>query len=54
MVEDIHMKARMIGTIFAIRIRVGKACYFDANLKNTLNQLLSDASAYGTDNVVSS
>jgi hypothetical protein len=48
MVEDIHMKARMMGVTFAIKTREAKDRYVDANFKNTLSELSSDASVYGT------
>jgi hypothetical protein len=49
MVEQIHMKARMMGVTFAIKNREAKDRYIDANFKNTLNELVSDASVYGTE-----
>ena len=52
MVEDIHMKARMMGTTFAIKTREAKDRYIDSNFKNTLSELLSDASVYGTEIVM--
>lgn len=52
MVENIHMKARMMGVTFAIKTREAKDRYIDANFKNTLNELQSDASAYGTEIVM--
>jgi hypothetical protein len=52
MVEDIHMKGRMMGTTFVIKGREAKDRYIDANFKNTLNELLSDASVYGTEIVM--
>ncbi len=52
MVEDIHMKARMMGTTFAIKSRDAKDRYIDANFKNTLSELSSDASAYGAEIVM--
>lgn len=49
MVEQIHMKARMMGVTFAIKSRDAKDRYLDANFKNTLSELVSDASVYGTE-----
>jgi hypothetical protein len=49
MVEQIHMKARMMGITFAIKTREAKDRYVDANFKNTLSELVSDASVYGTE-----
>src|SRR5262245_20882709 len=44
MVEEIHMKSRMMGTTFVIKTREAKDRYIDSNFKNTLSELLSDAS----------
>jgi hypothetical protein len=52
MVEQIHMKARMMGTVFAIKTRDAKDRYIDSNFKNTLWELTSDASVYGTEIVM--
>ena len=52
MVEEIHMKARMMGDVFAIKTREAKDRYIDSNFKNTLSELTSDASAYGTEIVM--
>ncbi len=52
MVEQIHMKARMMGTIFAIKTREAKDHYIESNFKNTLSELISDASSYGTEIVI--
>lgn len=49
LVEDIHMRARMIGTTFVIKTRKAKDRYIDSNFKNTLSELISDASVYGTE-----
>jgi hypothetical protein len=49
MVEQIHMKARMMGITFTIKTREAKDRYVDANFKNTLSELVSDASVYGTE-----
>jgi hypothetical protein len=52
MVEDIHMKGRMMGATFAIKSREAKDRYIDANFKNTLNELSADASSYGAEIVM--
>jgi hypothetical protein len=52
MVETIHMKARMMGTAFAIKTREAKDRYVESNFKNTLSELLSDGSVYGTEIVM--
>ena len=52
MVENIHMKARMMGTTFAMKTREVKDRLIDSNLKNTLSELGSDASVYGTEIVM--
>lgn len=52
MVEDIHMKARMMGVTFAMKTREAKDRYIDANFKNTISELQADASVYGTEIVM--
>jgi hypothetical protein len=52
MVEEIHMKTRMMGNIFSIKTREAKDRYIDSNFKNTLSELTSDASVYGTEIVM--
>jgi hypothetical protein len=52
MVEEIHMKARMMGEVFAIKTREAKDRYIDSNFKNTLSEMMSYASAYGTEIVM--
>lgn len=47
MVEQVHMKQRMMGTIFAIKTREAKDRYIDSQLKNALDELLGDAVNYG-------
>ena len=49
MVEQFHMKTRMMGVTFAVKTREAKDRYIDANFKNTLSELVSDASVYGTE-----
>jgi hypothetical protein len=49
MVEDIHMKRRLMGTAFAIKTREAKDKYIYSNFKNTLVELHSDLVNYGPD-----
>ena len=49
MVENIHMKQRMMGMTFAIKTRDAKDRYLDSQFKNTLDELLADAANYGVD-----
>ena len=49
MVENIHMKRRMMGASFAIKTRDAKDKYIYSNFKNTLAELHSDLINYGTD-----
>lgn len=49
MVENIHMKQRMMGVTFSIKTREAKDRYIDSQFKNSLDELLSDAANYGTD-----
>jgi hypothetical protein len=49
MVEDIHMKRRLMGTAFAIKTREAKDKYLYSNFKNTLAELHSDLVNYGPD-----
>ncbi len=49
MVENIHMKRRMMGTIFAIKSREAKDKFIHSNFKNTLAELHSDIVNYGPD-----
>ncbi len=52
MVENIHMKQRMMGMTFAIKSREAKDRYIDSQFKNSLDELLSDAANYGTEIVL--
>ena len=52
MVEEIHMKSRMMGVTFAIKTREAKDRYIDANFKNTLSEISADTSTYGTEIVM--
>jgi hypothetical protein len=49
MVENIHMKRRLMGTAFAIKTREAKDKYIYSNFKNTLAELHSDLINYGPD-----
>ena len=48
-VENIHMKQRMIGVTFSIKTREAKDRYIDLNLKNFLEELSTDLVNYGSD-----
>ena len=52
MVETIHMKQRMMGIPFSIKIRAAKDRYIDSNFKNFLEELSTDLANYGTDIVL--
>jgi hypothetical protein len=52
MVENIHMKQRMIGIPFSLKSRDAKDKYIESNLKNLLTELSSDVINYGTDIVL--
>jgi hypothetical protein len=52
MVENIHMKQRMIGMPFSLKNRDAKDRYIESNLKNLLTELSSDVINYGTDIVL--
>jgi hypothetical protein len=52
MVENIHMKERMMGIPFSIKTREAKDKYIDSNFKNLLAELSSDLINYGTDTVL--
>jgi hypothetical protein len=49
MVENIHMKKRMMGNLFAIKTREAKDKYIYSNFKNTISELHSDVINYGPD-----
>jgi hypothetical protein len=49
MVENIHMKRRMMGNVFAIKTREAKDKYLYSNFKNTIAELHSDLINYGPD-----
>jgi len=50
--ENIHMKQRMIGMTFAIKTREAKNRYIDSQFKNALDELLGDIADYGVDIVL--
>ena len=52
LIENIHLKSRMMGINFVIKTRQAKDRYIEANFKNTLNELQADASVYGTEIVM--
>jgi hypothetical protein len=52
MVENIHMKQRMMGIPFSMKNRDAKDRYIESNFKNLLTELCSDAVNYGTDVVL--
>lgn len=49
MVENVHMKKRMMGNVFAIKTREAKDRYIYSNFKNTIAELHSDVINYGSD-----
>jgi hypothetical protein len=52
MVENIHMKKRMMGMPFSIKSRDAKDRYIESNFKNLLAELSSDFINYGSDIVL--
>jgi hypothetical protein len=52
MVENIHMKQRMMGIPFSIKSRDSKDRYIESNFKNLLAELSSDLINYGSDIVL--
>ena len=48
MVENIHMKQRTMGLTFVLKSREAKGRRIESQFKNTLNELLGDASHYGS------
>jgi hypothetical protein len=52
MVEEVHMKQRMMGMPFSIRTRESKDKYIDSNLRNVLSELSTDLVNFGTDIVL--
>lgn len=52
MVENIHMKQRMMGVTFAVKTREAKDRYVDSQFKNALDELLAETANYGVDIVL--
>jgi hypothetical protein len=52
MVENIHMKQRTMGLTFVSKSREAKDRRIESQFKNTLNELLGDASHYGSEIVL--
>src|SRR5919106_3859364 len=52
MVENVHMKQRMMGIPFSTKTRESKDRYLDSNLRNVLSELSADLVNYGTDIVL--
>ena len=52
MVENIHMKRRMMGVTFSIKTREAKDRYIDSQFKNSLDELLADTASYGVEIVL--
>lgn len=52
MVENVHMKQRVMAIPFSLRTRESKDKYIDSNLKNVLSELSADLVNYGTDIVL--
>lgn len=52
MVENIHMKRRIMGTTFVIKKREAKDRYLSSNLKNTLAELHADMINHGVENIL--
>ena len=52
MIENIHMKQRMMGIPFSIKSRDAKDRYIESNFKNLLAELTSDLINYGSDVVL--
>ena len=49
LVENVHMKQRTMGRTFALKSREAKDMRIESQFKNTLNEILGDASDYVTD-----
>jgi phosphoenolpyruvate carboxylase len=52
LVENVHMKQRMTGVTFVLKSRDAKDKYINSQFKNTLNELLGDASYYSSEIVL--
>ncbi len=47
-VENIHMKRRIMGLSFVLKSREAKDRWIESHFKSALNELLGDASHYGS------
>lgn len=52
MVESVHMKQRAMGLTFVLKSREAKDRRIESQFKDTLNELLGDASHYGSEIVL--
>jgi hypothetical protein len=52
LVENVHMKQRTMGLTFVLKSREAKDRRIESQFKNTLNELLGDASHYGSEIVL--
>jgi hypothetical protein len=52
LVENVHMKQRTMGLTFALKNREAKDKRIESQFKNTLNEILGDASHYGSEIVL--
>jgi hypothetical protein len=52
LVENVHMKQRTMGLTFVLKSREAKDRRIESQFKNTLNELLGDASQYGSEIVL--
>jgi hypothetical protein len=52
MVESVHMKQRTMGLTFVLKSREAKDRRIESQFKNTLNEILGDASHYGSEIVL--
>jgi hypothetical protein len=52
LVENVHMKQRTMGLTFALKSREAKDRRIESQFKNTLNEILGDASDYGSEIVL--
>jgi len=52
LVENVHMRARYMGSTFVIKDREAKDRYIESNFRNALAELLSDSASYGTEIVL--
>ena len=52
LVENVHMKQRTMGLTFVMKSREAKDRRIESQFKNTLNEILGDASHYGSEIVL--